>query len=182
MAARLGVPMAVMHIIIDGYNFLHASAGTEHDWTRLSLEDARAATVNFLSTHRRPQQERLTIVFDGAGSLQYDTRGENQQGIEVVFSEAGVNADEVIRTMVSDAPNPRSILVVSADREIRDFVRTLGAKVIAPQTFLATSQEHHERRLKRPPSEPPEKFRGISPGEVEGWRRVFGFGDEEDGG
>lgn len=171
--------MALMHVIIDGYNFLHASAATDHDWTRLSLEDARAAIVNFLATHRGPRRERLTVVFDGAGSLQHSTRSENQQGVEVVFSEAGVSADEVICTMVSNAPNARSILVVSADREIRDFVKKLGAKVIAPLTFLATAEEQHERRRRRPPPEPPEKFKGIGKGEVKRWRKIFGF-DEED--
>lgn len=172
--------MAVMHVIIDGYNFLHASAEADYDWIRLSLEDARTAIVYFLATRGRPRREHLTVVFDGAGSLEYNIRSENQQGVEVVFSEAGVTADEVICTMVANAPNARSVLVVSADREIRGFVKKYGAKVIAPLTFMTTAEEHHERRSRRPPPEPPEKFKGTAKGEIEHWRKVFGFDDEED--
>jgi len=172
--------MAPMHILIDGYNFLHASAGTDHDWTPLPLEDARIAIVNFLATRRRPRREQLTVVFDGAGTRYMDVRRENQRGVEVIFSPAGVTADEVIRGTVRDAPNPRSILVVSADREIADFVKRLGAKVIGPLTFLTTSEERHIERRRRAAPEPPEKFRGTGPGEVKRWRKIFGF-DEEDG-
>jgi len=173
--------MALKHILIDGYNFLHASAGTDHDWTELPLEDAREAMVSFLAAGGRPHRQSLTVVFDGAGTRQYDTRAENRQGVEVIFSEAGVTADEVIRGMVSEAPDPRSILVVTADRAIRDFVRKLGAKVTAPATFLTNCDRRRMKRRRRTPREPPEKFRGTAPGEVKRWRKILGF-DEEEGG
>lgn len=170
--------MALTHILIDGYNLLHASAGTDHDWMPLPLEDARSAMVDFLATRRWGRRERITVVFDGSGTSALDMRAENQRGIEVLFSEAGVTADEVIQQIVRDAPNPRKILVVSADREIRDFVIRHGAKVIAPSSFLSTSEEHHQQR-RRHTGEPPEKYRGAGPGEVEHWRRIFGFDDED---
>jgi len=174
--------MALKHILVDGYNFLHASAGTDHDWTGLPLEQARAAMVSFLADVGRPRRESLTVVFDGAGTMQYDTRAENRRGVEVIFSEAGVTADEVIRDMVGKAPDPRSVLVVTADREIRDFVRKPGARVIAPATFLANCDRRRMKRRRRTPREPPEKFRGTAPGEVKRWRRILGFDDEEEEG
>ena len=57
----------MFHIIIDGYNLLHASRGTDHDWTHLSLEEGRVAIVNFLATRRQPSREDITVVFDGSG-------------------------------------------------------------------------------------------------------------------
>lgn len=166
----------MQHIVIDGYNFLHASHGTDHDWMDLDLEAAREAIVNFLATRRRPRREKVTVVFDGSavGGVRHGQRG----GVEIIFSEPGVTADEVICRMAKDSPNPRSFLVVTADREIREYVLALGAKVIGPRTFLVSSEEHHDKRMKRPGAEPPEKYRGTTPGEVEYWRRIFGVDDD----
>lgn len=172
--------MALLHVIIDGYNFLHASAGTDHDWTPLALEEARNAIVAFLAGAIHPKQEKVTIVFDGSGRMEESPRGHNVKGIEVVFSEAGVTADEVICKTVDAAPNPRAVLVVSADRAIRQHALSRAAKVLAPSTFLASSAKRRERAARRPPREPREKFHGVSGGEVQKWKEILGFDDEED--
>ncbi|MHC4712589.1 MAG: NYN domain-containing protein [Planctomycetota bacterium] len=170
--------MSLLHILIDGYNVLHASAGTDHDWTHLSLEEARNAILVFLSGAIHARQEKVTVVFDGSGRIDDFPRTRNLRGIEVVFSEPGVTADEVICQIVSAAPNPRSVLVVSADREIRRHALNHGAKVIAPDTFLASSQRRRERRRRQGEREPPEKFRGVNGGDVQRWKRILGFDDE----
>ena len=170
----------MFHILIDGYNFLHASRGTDHDWTELSLEDARAAIVGFLASRRRPGREKVTVVFDGGAAASYGTRQENVHGVEVLFSEAGVTADEVIGRTVRNAPDPRSFLVVTADRQIRNEVQRLGAKIVGPLNFLIASQQHHEKRQRRPAAEPREKYQGTSPGEVEHWKKIFGFDQDKE--
>lgn len=170
----------MLHIIIDGYNLLHASRGTDFDWTGLSLEKARTAIVGFLVTHRRPSRESITIVFDGSAEV-ITPRATKVHGIEVIFSEPGVNADEVIRRMAAGAPNPRNLLVVTADREIRSSVLAVGAKVVAPLNFLLRAAEESEKRRKAPPREPREKYTGPDAGQVEQWRKIFGFDKEEPG-
>ena len=172
--------MALMHVVIDGYNFLHASAQSDHDWMHLPLEDARAAMLGFLAVRRRPRREKITVVFDGSGRVQGGLRADNLHGIEVVFSEPGVTADEVICSMIAAAPNPRAFLVVTADRAIRTAVLMHGAKVIAPLTFLVSSEEHDDERRRRSAKEPPEKFKGTRRGEVERWKKIFGFDDDTD--
>jgi len=170
----------MFHIIIDGYNLLHASRGMDHDWTHLELEEARAAIINFLATRRQPTREDITIVFDGAAEL-LQARATRIQGIEVVFSEPGVNADEVIRDMVKTAPNPKSVLVVTGDRQIKEPALKIGAKVVSPASFLERAEEESEKRKKAPPREPREKYVGIDKGQVAMWRRIFGFDKEEYG-
>jgi predicted RNA-binding protein with PIN domain len=167
----------MFHIVIDGYNVIHASRDTDFDLTHLELEDARYALLGFLATHRRPAREKITVVFDGSSGIR--PRISETRGIEVVFSEAGVTADEVICNMVAGAPNPRGILVVSDDREIRTNVLAFGAKVVASRNFLHQAEEESDKRRKAGPREPPEKFKGTPPGEVERWRKILGF-DEED--
>jgi len=169
----------VRHIIIDGYNLLHASRETDHDWTHLDLEDAREQIVSFLAGRRRPKREKLTVVFDGGALTELQPRERSVHGVRVLFSEPGVSADEVICRMVTNAPDAAATLVVTADREIRSEVISAGARVVGPRNFILTAEEHHERRKRRKPL-PREKFEGLSKGEVERWREIFGFDGEDE--
>jgi len=167
----------MFHILIDGYNLIHASRGADFDWTDLGLEDARRALVDFLATRRRPQKERITVVFDGVSGAY--PRASAAHGIEVVFSESGDTADKVICKMAAAAPNPRAVLVVSDDREIRSKALAIGAKVVAARGFLRRAEEESEKRRRAGPPEPREKYTGTDPGQVERWRKILGFDDGE---
>jgi predicted RNA-binding protein with PIN domain len=171
----------MLHLLIDGYNLLHASRRTDHDWTRLDLEDGRAAILSFLASHRRPAREPITVVFDGAGERMPHSPSR-VHGVEVVFSPPGVKADEVIVDMVRGAPNPKSLLVVTDDRGIQDQVKVTGAKIVGSLGFLARSLVESDKRSKAPPREPREKYTGPGPGEVDKWRKILGFDDEDETG
>jgi len=168
----------MLRILIDGYNLIHASREADFGWTDLSLEKAREALVNFLVTTRRPAMEEITVVFDGASGVGYP-REATARGVTVVYSEPGTSADDVICRMVTESPNPRKYLVVSKDRQIRETVLAVGAQVVSPESFLERSQEEHEKRRRAGPAEPKEKYTGVRPSEVERWRKIFGFDDEE---
>ena len=166
----------MLHIIIDGYNVIHATRGSDDDWMHLSLERARNALLGFLLAKRRPKKERVTVVFDGSSGLH--PRESAVHGLEVVFSEAGVTADTLICNMITSAPNPRSLLIVSDDRQIKNAAVKAGSKPLASRTFLSQSHKEAEKRGKTPP-EPREKYEGAKPGDVERWREILGM-DEED--
>jgi predicted RNA-binding protein with PIN domain len=167
----------MLHIIIDGYNLIHASRGTDDDWTQLSLEKARNALVGFLLSKRKERRERITVVFDGSSGMY--PRESSPHGVEVLFSEAGVTADTVICHMVESAPNPRTILVVSDDRQIKASALKAGAKPLASRTFLRESHKAAEKRRRAGPPEPREKFDGTKPGDVQRWRKVLGLDEGE---
>jgi predicted RNA-binding protein with PIN domain len=167
----------MLHILVDGYNVIHASRGADYDWTHLSLEHQRNALLTFFASRRPRRPDHVTVVFDGSSGIR--PRGKAPHGLEVVFSEAGVTADEVICKMIDDAPNPRALLVVSDDRQIKNAAIKAGAKPLSSRTFLADAHKEAEKRKKAIPPEPPEKYQGPKPGDVAQWRRVFGF-DEED--
>ena len=61
------------------------------------------------------------MVFDGAGVTTAPTRGS--RGVRVLFSDAGVLADDVIRELVAVEPAGRPLVVATSDRA----VVTLGA-------------------------------------------------------
>lgn len=166
-----------MHILVDGYNVTHASRGADYDWTHLSLEQQRNALITFLASRRPRRRDQVTVVFDGSSGIR--PRDKAPHGLEVVFSEAGVTADEVICEMIGNAPNPRALLVVSDDRQIRNAAVKAGAKPLSSRTFLHETHKAAEKQKKAIPPEPREKYTGPKAGDVAQWRKVFGF-DEKD--
>jgi uncharacterized protein YaiI (UPF0178 family) len=73
----------------------------------------------------------LTVVFDGRP---FDLSGES---VEVAFAAGrGPNAaDHDIAARVEQDPDPRSITVVTSDRELAERVRRAGAEVLGSGPF-----------------------------------------------
>ena len=119
-----------LHYLLDGYNIIHQMPSSD----ALRLEDRRHQLVRFIE-FRRPQgslRNPVTIVFDGKAG---HWSGTDSSGVRVVFSE-GETADTRIVRMVSQAPNKKTMVVVTVDREIQYAVRALGAQVSGVQEFL----------------------------------------------
>jgi len=88
----------------------------------------------------------VTIVFDGAPGI-YGTPYVGN--VKVVFSNQKT-ADDEIKDIVEKAANKKQIVVVTDDREIKYYVRPLGATVLSVKDFLSKCQP----RLSRGPSHP----------------------------
>ncbi len=98
------------------------------------LEDGRHQLARFIEL-RRPQgssRNPVTIVFDGKAG---HWSGPDASGVKVVFTE-GETADTRIVRMVSQAPNKKSVVVVTDDREVQYAARALGAQVSGVREFL----------------------------------------------
>jgi hypothetical protein len=83
---------------------------------------------------------------------------------------AGVDADTLIRDLVERAPRVAELIVVTSDKALYSYVKTLGASVLRAHEWNAL-----ERRLtvaQESGSEKPEHE-----DDVEGWLRRFGDGD-----
>lgn len=80
--------------------------------------------------------EEVTAVLDGpvlAGLPE-----GNHEGVEVRYARRGGPdaADDRIVELVEDHPHPASVVVVTADRELRRRVTDLGATVEGPRALL----------------------------------------------
>jgi hypothetical protein len=119
----LALPRA--RLVIDGYNV------TKSTWPTLSLEAQRRRLLALLPGLVARTGAEATVVFDAADS---DTRPvvAAPRGVKVLFSPAGVIADDVIRELVDAEPAGRVVVVVTEDRELADDVRRAGARVVAP--------------------------------------------------
>ncbi|MDD2703045.1 MAG: NYN domain-containing protein [Candidatus Omnitrophica bacterium] len=121
-----------LHYIIDGYNVVRHRAFVSVKKTG----DECRALVFLLNRDRLggSARNRITVVFDGYPGVNV-TEKENA-AITVLYSRA-VSADEKIKKIVESSGNPKVVVVVSDDREVRFFARSAGAKVMGVEEFLA---------------------------------------------
>jgi predicted RNA-binding protein with PIN domain len=114
-------------IIIDGYNVIKQVIGTPHV---SNIE--RDACVDQLAAYIRKQKFEGIIVFDG-GTTSTPYR-MNYQGITIIFSGYKEKADHVIMRLIDDHAN-HELLIVSSDREIRNYAQAKNKTSIAANDF-----------------------------------------------
>ena len=160
-----------MPLIVDGYNLLRfvQKAGHFEDLIEVGL-------CRILSDYLVSVRERGHIVFDGIGPP--DKHDFEQLGglanLEVYFSGADYDADEVIMQKIEDSSAPKSLTVVSTDREIRAAAAARKATSVRADVFwhgLVSRLETQQKAV----HEPKEKRRGITEGETDQWLDFFGI-------
>ncbi|QWF78162.1 NYN domain-containing protein [Amycolatopsis sp. CA-230715] len=123
----LSLPNA--HVIVDGYNV------TKTGYPELSLADQRDRLVGQLGSLAARTGVEVTVVFDGAGVLSVPAAAP--RGVRVLFSDPGVLADDVIRSLVAAEPGGRPLIVATTDRAVADSTRHAGAHPV-PSAVLLT--------------------------------------------
>ena len=118
-----------LHFVIDGYNLIKQTSILN----KINLEDSREALIRFLKISRPQGNNPVTVVFDGIEGGFYC---RDISGIEVIFS-SHQSADDKIKRMVERSPNPKNMVVVTNDREIRSFAELHRAQIKKVEEFLA---------------------------------------------
>jgi predicted RNA-binding protein with PIN domain len=124
--------LAIMHIIIDGYNLIRQS-DTLRRYERISLEDGRKALIHSISLYKKQRGHKVTVVFDGWQGGPHEEERDKLSGIDIIYSRKGEKADEVIKRMVQE--RAEEIVVVTSDRDIADFVSRRGGTAISSPEF-----------------------------------------------
>ncbi|MCK5491562.1 MAG: NYN domain-containing protein [Candidatus Omnitrophica bacterium] len=112
--------------IIDAFNLVHKvpelkNSQTPHiDLIRYIKKNKLTGSIN----------NKVIVVFDGQSRP--EVIGSE---FEVFFSGYGT-ADDIIKKIVSNLKNKSETVVVSDDREIRDFVKIAGAKSCRIDNFI----------------------------------------------
>ncbi len=152
-------------IIVDAYNMIHRVKDLRSVLEQ-NLEQSRVALLNRLAVYKQKKRVRLTVVFDGK-SVGLDTTGR-KAGIDIIFSRSPQDADTVIKHLVQKLRHRSSILVVSSDRSVADYARTMGAQSMKSEVFF-------QRFLSTPSSHPlEEKYnRHLTQKEVQEWLDIF---------
>lgn len=101
----------------------------------------------------RPQgsvRNSVTVVFDGkedvgvgasAGPNRGGRWGPPVHGIEILFSH-GQSADDLIKKIIEQSSEKKTWIVVSDDKDIKLYVRGLGAQVQSVKEFIKVGAEH----------------------------------------
>jgi len=133
------------HYIIDGYNVIKRLEALAD----LKLQAGREALLSMIDRFcpQGSARNEVTVVFDG----QDDVWGIQQPSLHsrVVFT-SGISADEWIKRQVEDHRHPKSLVVVSDDREIQCYVRKLGAGVRGVDEFFKMGKRGDDVRRKAP--------------------------------
>jgi predicted RNA-binding protein with PIN domain len=108
----------------------------------LPLEDGRLGLLKWID-QTRPQgsvNNRVTIVFDGHPG-HFGPTATLPGRVAVIFSE-GCSADDTIKRMVEKMPHKKNCVVVSDDKDVFLYARSLGAKVMKVAAFVSKARGH----------------------------------------
>lgn len=116
-------------VLIDGYNVAKLA------WPKLDLAGQRVVLLDAVENLARRYGSDITVVFDGADVI--GAAADQRRVARVVYSPAGVIADDVIRDEVGRLPPTRQVVVVTNDQEIVRDVRANGANTLTSDQLLA---------------------------------------------
>jgi predicted RNA-binding protein with PIN domain len=131
-SARLSVQMPYL---IDGNNLLGSWGGPRGG------DDRRGEVVRRVAAFCRARNVRATLVFDGH-PLRDDMAVQELGPLTLRVPEPGSDADSVIKSLVERSKRPAELIVVTSDKALYSYVKTLGASVLRAHEWNAI-----ERRL-----------------------------------
>ena len=114
--------------LVDGYNV--AKLG----WPSLDLDHQRDQCTVAAENLVKRWNMAMTIVFDGATIEGAHT--VTRRKLRIVYSPAGVSADDVLRAEVASVEISKPVVVVTNDRAILTDVTAAGANTVSSDDFL----------------------------------------------
>ena len=132
--------MALVRILVDGYSLLHGWPELAEGSPRHS-EAARDALVEMLTQYQDANGTPVTIFFDGRGARRTKPKNNSGKSVEVLFSNAGQTADDLIERAAVRFQPYGEVLVVTDDFAERDTVSGFGGSVASCGNFIAMIQK-----------------------------------------
>lgn len=133
-------PMSIARILIDGYSLLHAWPKLAPDEPRHSAA-AREELIRQLTLYRDAIDTPLTIIFDGGGAPPNTPKPAPPDGIEVLYSEKGQTADDLIERTTYRLKPYGEALAITNDYAERDTVIAMGGHAQSCEEFIAIVEE-----------------------------------------
>ena len=119
----------------------------------------------------RARNARATVVFDGR-PLRPDMAAQDLGPVSLRVPPPGQDADTVIRELVERAPRPAELIVVTSDKALYSYVKTLGASVLRAHEWNSLERDALSRSRRASSVSGSEKPDHES--DVEGWLKKFG--------
>ena len=139
----------------------------------ISLEDndSREKLVTLVKKFQRRKNSKVIVVFDGEPESFLQEKNPSEK-IIVKYPEFGHSADDEIKKILEGYTYFRDVTVITSDRELKDFARNKGAKIINSIEFY-----YELKRSFRVSGEIEMKQKRIdtklSEGEIDHWLKIF---------
>ena len=119
-----------MKYVLDGYNVIGRAKS-------LCLGDPHKvyALADWIIDHKR-DNDIFSIILDGK-SIE-NTFGQNEcyKGIDLYYTAHGVSADQYIMETISALSNKKEYVVVSSDKEILRYIKSIRGSIITSDVFV----------------------------------------------
>lgn len=132
-----------MIIFIDAYNFIKSVSAHKF------IDDRMIQSWIFsFQQYMKLRGNKIVLVFD-AGPFFYQTK-DVVNGVEVIYAGHEKTADDVLKILVEKNAK-QDILLVTSDRQIRDYALHVGVVSISSQDFykVFTSVMHQEQAVEQ---------------------------------
>ncbi|MDN3505568.1 MAG: NYN domain-containing protein [Rhabdochlamydiaceae bacterium] len=127
---------------IDGYNLLFKIKSHMH-----SLHQSREELLNELKLHLIKSQMKATIIFDSAEENSGDFPSKKSlHPIEVIFSPAGMTADDYILEMLRTTISAKNTVIVTNDSHLAFSCRNSLARSYSIDDFLKLVFKEERKR------------------------------------
>jgi predicted RNA-binding protein with PIN domain len=164
-----------MHLLIDGYNLLHATGIVGRGVGPGSLERSRLALLNFLAASVDPSElPHTTVVFDAREAPPGLPRVVEHRGISVRFAPRDESADDLIGELIRAESAPRRLVVVSSDHAIQRAARRRRAKAVDSDVWYAELIRARRERLASADGAPARPAVPLLEEDANYWLREFG--------
>jgi uncharacterized protein len=121
-------------LIVDGYNLIRQSPELRQ-YDKKELAAGREMLLKKLLAYQRLKKRSITVVFDGWEEGGLIENRDRCGGIEVIYSQRGEKADEVIKRLARR--RGQEAVVVTSDRELGHACSQEGCSVVTSQEFEA---------------------------------------------
>ena len=125
-----------LQFVIDGYNIIKHRTFLE--LTVKTAKDPKEKLLDLIRINKLcgSLNNKVVVVFDGYPDASVLSQGE----VSIIYSK-DKSADERIRGLIERSKNPKNIVVVSDDKEIRVFSGFLGAHTLMVDEFLIAKEK-----------------------------------------
>ncbi len=156
-----------MAYLVDGNNFLgHCSD------RGIRTPEAKHGLILRLLAFQQFTRSRVYLVFDGRESADFPDEEFKKDKFTVLHPEPGLTADSILKDMIDRRHDRRHLILVSSDRELKEFARERGAGVVGCREFERELKDVLRERKKE--VELRKRTARLTPLEVRLWQDAFG--------
>jgi len=164
-----------MRTLIDGYNVMFAAGLLGKRFGPDGFRRVRSRFLNDLAAKLGPIESNLTtVVFDAKKVPEGLPSHHRHKGITVFFAVNNPTADERIAELIHSHSDPKRLMVISSDNQIRTAARRRKATSVTADDFLTKLVHDQRDRAIAIEAAKPEKPMTLSQAESDFWVREFG--------